>query len=69
MSLPRTEPAHVRGGRTGQPLQNTFCVPLPWCTSQSAISTRSTPCCACATREPMAMLLNRQKPIPRAADA
>jgi hypothetical protein len=41
------------------------CVPLPWCTSQSMISIRSTPCSACATRAATATLLNRQNPMAR----
>jgi hypothetical protein len=36
-------------------------VPLPWCTSQSRISTRSTPCAAVARRAATATLLKKQK--------
>lgn len=38
------------------------CVPLPWCTSQSRMSTRSAPA-ARAARAAMAALLKKQKPM------
>ena len=41
-------------------------VPLPWCTSQSRIITRSSPHASSAYRAATATLLNRQKPIARA---
>jgi hypothetical protein len=44
-------------------------VPLPWCTSQSKISTRSIPCASIARRAATAMLLKMQKPIARAGSA
>ncbi len=44
-------------------------VPLPWCTSQSTIITRSRPCASRACRAATATLLNRQKPIARSASA
>ena len=44
-------------------------VPLPWCTSQSTIITRSSPRASSACRAATAMLLNRQKPIARAVRA
>ena len=44
-------------------------VPLPWCTSQSRISTRSTPCAARACAAATATLLKKQKPIARDAVA
>ena len=44
-------------------------VPLPWCTSQSRTSTRSAPRPSSARRAAIATLLNRQKPIARAASA
>ena len=40
-------------------------MPLPWCTSQSRISTRATPSSACSARAATATLLKRQKPIAR----
>jgi len=39
------------------------CVPLPWCTSKSAIATRRRPCATIACAAPTATLLNRQNPI------
>ena len=44
-------------------------VPLPWCTSQSRISTRSAPCSARACAAATATLLKKQNPIARAASA
>jgi hypothetical protein len=44
-------------------------VPLPWCTSQSRIATRSTPCAARACVAATATLLKKQNPIARAASA
>ena len=44
-------------------------VPLPWWTSQSTIITRSRPWASRACRAATATLLNRQKPIARAASA
>ncbi len=44
-------------------------VPLPWCTSQSTIITRSRPCASRACCAATATLLNRQKPIARSASA
>jgi hypothetical protein len=44
-------------------------VPLPWWTSQSTTSTRESPCADSACRAATATLLNRQKPIARAASA
>ena len=44
-------------------------VPLPWCTSQSRTSTRSSPSESSACRAATATLLNRQKPIARAGSA
>ena len=44
-------------------------VPLPWWTSQSRISTRSTPCADCACRAATAALPKKQKPIARAGSA
>ncbi len=38
-------------------------VPLPWCTSQSRISTRSAPWAARACAAATATLLKKQKPI------
>ena len=38
-------------------------VPLPWCTSKSAMATRSSPCIASACAAATAILLNRQNPI------
>ena len=38
-------------------------VPLPWCTSQSRISTRSSPCAPVARRAASATLPKKQKPI------
>ena len=40
-------------------------VPLPWCTSQSTIATRSRPSSRCAARAAIATLLKTQKPIAR----
>ncbi len=45
------------------------CVPLPWCTSQSTIATRSTPSSACAQRAAIAIESKRQKPIARSCSA
>ena len=45
------------------------CVPLPWCTSQSTIATRSMPSSACAQRAAIATESNRQKPIARSRSA
>ena len=42
-------------------------VPLPWCTSQSTIITRSAPSASRACRAAIATLANRQKPIAVAA--
>jgi hypothetical protein len=44
-------------------------VPLPWCTSESMISTRSAPQRSIARCAATATLLNRQKPIARADSA
>ena len=44
-------------------------VPLPWCTSQSTIITRSRPRASSAYCAATAMLLNRQKPIAREGSA
>ena len=44
-------------------------VPLPWCTSQSRISTRSSPRTRRAWVAATATLLNRQNPIARAGSA
>ena len=44
-------------------------VPLPWCTSQSTIITRSSPWASSAWRAATAMLLNRQNPIARSDSA
>ncbi len=44
-------------------------VPLPWCTSQSRISTRSAPCAERACAAASATLLKKQKPIARATPA
>jgi hypothetical protein len=41
-----------------------FCVPFPWCTSQSTMKMRETPCRDRRYRVAMAMLFRRQKPIP-----
>ena len=45
------------------------CVPLPWCTSQSTIATRSSPSSACAQRAAIAIESKRQKPIARSRSA
>ena len=42
-------------------------VPLPWCTSQSSISTRSAPSESSAWRAATETFAKRQKPIARAA--
>ena len=55
--------------RTEPSLQKIAWVPLPWCTSQSAMSTRSAPNARAAWRAPIARLLKTQKPMPRACDA
>ncbi len=44
-------------------------VPLPWCTSQSTIATRSAPWTRWATRAAIAALLKKQKPIAWARSA
>ena len=57
-----------RTARDGSAWKMSF-VPLPWWTSQSRISTRSTPCAARACAAATATLLKKQKPIARAASA
>jgi hypothetical protein len=44
-------------------------VPLPWCTSQSRISTRSSPWVPVACRAATAALAKKQKPIARSGSA
>ena len=48
--------------------QKMSCVPLPWCTSQSTISTRAAPGGRAASAA-IAALLSRQKPIARSGSA
>ena len=44
-------------------------VPLPWCTSQSTIATRESPCADVARRAATATLPKKQNPIARATSA